>query len=570
MKFDFSGYVTRNDLKCADGRTIKHGAFKDNDGDKVPLVWQHLHDDPANILGHVLLENRADGVYGYASFNETEAGKNAKQFVRHKDVDKLSIYANKLVQNGSDVVHGVIREVSLVMAGANPGAYIDNISFQHGDTYTTSEEEAVIYTGLNISLDDLKHSDQKDENMATETNGETVQDIFDSLSDKQKQVVYYLMGEVTSAEHSDIVGEAIMHSDEEGTYVQYNIFEGAAPEKKAGPALSHDQIESIFTDAARSGSLKDSFLAHAGTYGIDNIDYLFPDAKTITNSPDFISRRMEWVNGVINGTHHSPFSRIKSIAADITADEARARGFAKGNLKKEEVFGLLRRITGPTTIYKKQKLDRDDIVDITDLDVVAWLKAEMRVMLDEEIARAVLIGDGRDIDSEDKIDESCIRPIWKDADMYAHHVQIPAATTDVDAKIEAIIRSRTHYKGSGSPVLYTTESFLTDMLLLKDTQGRRIYETEASLASALRVSKIEPVEPMENATRVDGPNTLKLLGIIVNLKDYTIGADKGGNISMFDDFDIDYNRYKYLIEARMSGTLTHPKSALVIEQLVTP
>ena len=570
MKFDFSGYVTRNDLKCADGRTIKHGAFKDNDGDKVPLVWQHLHDDPANILGHVLLENRADGVYGYASFNETEAGKNAKQFVRHKDVDKLSIYANKLVQNGSDVVHGVIREVSLVMAGANPGAYIDNISFQHGDTYTTSEEEAVIYTGLNISLDDLKHSDQKDENMATETNGETVQDIFDSLSDKQKQVVYYLMGEVTSAEHSDIVGEAIMHSDEEGTYVQYNIFEGAAPEKKAGPALSHDQIKSIFTDAARSGSLKDSFLAHAGTYGIDNIDYLFPDAKTITNSPDFISRRMEWVNGVINGTHHSPFSRIKSIAADITADEARARGFAKGNLKKEEVFGLLRRITGPTTIYKKQKLDRDDIVDITDLDVVAWLKAEMRVMLDEEIARAVLIGDGRDIDSEDKIDESCIRPIWKDADMYAHHVQIPAATTDVDAKIEAIIRSRTHYKGSGSPVLYTTESFLTDMLLLKDTQGRRIYETEASLASALRVSKIEAVEPMENATRVDGPNTLKLLGIIVNLKDYTIGADKGGNISMFDDFDIDYNRYKYLIEARMSGTLTHPKSALVIEQLVTP
>lgn len=564
MSYHFSGYATKNDLECSDGRTIRHNAFKDNDGQIVPLVWQHSHDNPENVLGHALLENREDGVYTYCKFNDTDAGKNAKMLVQHGDITSLSIYANKLVQKGVEVVHGMIREVSLVLSGANPGALIDNFSIAHSTgAYKNMEEEAIIYTGEEITNQELEHATD------SQNESKTVQDVFDTLNEEQKNVVYAMIAEVASGqmEHADEDDTDLEHSNFEGGQddMKKNIFENE--DVQTSPILSHAQIQDIMTDAVKCGSLKEAVLHHAGTYGIDDIEFLFPDAKTITNSPDFIARRMEWVQGVISGTHHTPFSRIKTVHADITADEARALGYVKGNLKKEEVIKLLKRVTTPTTIYKKQKLDRDDIIDITDLDVVAWLKAEMRVMLDEELARAVLVGDGREVGSDDKINEDHIRPIYKDDDMYSHKIKLEEADTTEEA-IEAIIRSREHYKGSGAPTMYTTTAFLTDMILMKDKMGRRMYATQAELAAALRVSSIIEVPVMEGISREgeEGLSTLELKCILVNLKDYVMGADKGGQVNMFDDFDIDYNQHKYLIETRCSGALKTPKSAIVIEQ----
>lgn len=552
MKFDFSGYATKNDLKCADGRTIRRNAFKDNDGQTVPLVWQHMHNSPDNVLGHALLENRDDGVYAYCKLNDTPAGKNAKLLVQHGDITSLSIFANNLVQKGSDVVHGVIREVSLVLSGANPGALIDNLSIAHSDgSYTESEEEAIIYTGLEITTDEIEHADKN------QNESKTVQEIFDSLTEEQKNVVYAMLAQVIedNIEHSDEDEDDILeHSNNKGgNNMKKNVFDQDLNAEHP-KTLSHDQIKAIVDDAVRYGSFRESFLAHAQEYGIENIDFLFPDAKLVNNKPELIKRDTSWVNAVLGGVKKTPFSRIKSIAADITADEARAKGYIKGNQKLEEVFSLLKRVTTPTTIYKKQKLDRDDIIDITDLDVVAWMKQEMRMMLDEEIARVILIGDGREITDPDKINEENIRPIAHDVDLYSHKVKV-APNISGATLIETMIRNRKHYKGSGTPTLYTTNQILIDLLLVKDKIGRRLYNSKAELASALLVKDIVEVEVMESM-----PN---LLGIFVNLNDYTLGADKGGQISMFDDFDIDFNQYKYLIETRISGALTKPKSALV-------
>lgn len=568
-KFDFSGYATKVDLKCADGRVIRKDAFKHNDGETVPLVWQHMHNDPNNVLGHALLENREDGVYAYCLFNDSEAGKQAKLLVQHGDINALSIHANQLQQKGSNVLHGQIREVSLVLAGANPGARIDNVEIRHTDgTYDTDDSEAIIYTGEDLSLEDVEfeHADSED--------GKTMKDVFDTLNEEQKNVVYAMIAHALGGNEEEIEQSAdeddedtINHSNKGGKgTMKKNVFDSKDDGKEKKNVLTHSQIQAIFADAKKCGSLKEAFLEHAGTYGIDNIDILFPDAQTITNSPDFIKRETEWVAGVLSGTRHTPFSRIKSVTADITADEARAKGYITGNEKTEEVFGLLKRETTPTTIYKKQKLDRDDIIDITDLDVVAWLKAEMRVMLDEELARAVLIGDGRDVLSPDKINESKIRPIYKDDDLYAHKVLIDADADTLDI-MDEIVRARVNYKGSGNPVLYTTNTILTNMLLIRDTTGHRLFKTKAEVESALMVSKIVEVEVMENQSRVDGADTIDLIGLLVNLKDYSLGADKGGQVSMFDDFDIDYNQYKYLLETRCSGALTKPKSALVIEKV---
>ena len=576
MGYDFSGYATKNDLMCSDGRTIKSGAFKAQDGQKVPLVWRHKHDDLENILGHVLLENREDGVYAYAKFNDSAKAKEAKLRVEHEDINAMSIWANDLAQRGADVVHGVIREVSLVLAGANPGAKIDNMSFKHDDEFDDPEASGVIYTGLTLEHEQPKASvqeteeDNKDELEHEDVSEDTVEKIFETLSDRQKDLVYYLVGQAIDVEHEDTSDddseedkETLKH-EEEGSSMTRNVFEQDAAKPTARATLSHDQIKEIFDDAEKMGSLKDSFLSHAADYGITNIEELFPDAKLIRNSPDLVKRRTEWVSSVVDGASHSPFSRIKSMSADLTYDSARAKGYIKGNLKKEEFFGLQNRITTPTTIYKKQKLDRDDIIDITDLDVVAWLKSEMRLMLEEELGRAILLGDGRDVDSEDKIKDPIgssegagIRSIYNDSDFYAHQVTVPADVTPA-ALEELIIRARPKYKGSGSPVFFTTEQYITDLLLQKDTTGRRIYKTENEVAAALRVSLLVPVEAAESITN--------FVGIEVNMKDYTIGADNGGQTTFFDDFDIDYNQYKYLYETRLSGALTLPKSAIVFKK----
>ena len=575
-RFDFSGWATRNDLKCSDGRTIRKDAFKDNNGQKVPLVWNHQHNDPLNILGHALLENRQEGVYAYCTFNETEAGQNAKLLVEHGDVSALSIYANQLKQRGSDVIHGAIREVSLVLAGANPGAFIDSV-ICHGEE---SEEEAIIYTGEDISLfhaecDKKEETKEEkpvenekktteDEKKTTESE-ETVGEVLDTLNEKQKTAVFALIAQ--ALENADNSND----DDEEEKEMKHNVFD--QDETKKENVLSHSDIESILSDAKRSGSLKESFLAHTATYGIDQIDTLFPEPKSMNTPPEFIKRDMDWVAGVINGVHHTPFSRIKSMFANITEDEARAKGYIKGNLKMEEVFTLLKRTTTPTTIYKKQKLDRDDILDITDFDVVAWIKGEMRMMLDEEIARAILVGDGRLTSDDDHIPEQNIRPVWKDDDLYTIKTKITVSTTATDddkakAMIKAAVKSRKNYKGSGNPVLYTTEDFLTNCLLLEDTQGYRLYKSEQDVATAMRVSKIVTVPVMEGLTRTDSESkTRTLMGIIVNLKDYNVGADKGGAVNMFDDFDIDYNQQKYLMETRCSGALIKPYSAIALEMV---
>lgn len=574
MKYDFSGWATKNNIRCSDGRTILKDAFKQHDGQTVPLVWNHQHNESANVLGHAVLENRDEGVYAYCTFNDTEAGKNAKLLVEHGDVTALSIYANQLKQKGSNVMHGTIREVSLVLAGANPGAFIDSV-IRHGEF---CDDEAVIYTGEELTLqhadDPSDKADKKDKKGDDEVdnNEKTIQDVFDTLNEEQKNVVYALIGQ--ALEDKEMAQSAIEENEnnieEDGgeQEMKHNVFEGRETENN-NDVLSHDAMETILKDAKRYGSLKESFLAHAESYGIKDIEWLFPDAKNVNMPPDFIKRDDSYVQKVMRGVHHVPFSRIKSMFADITADQARAKGYIKGNLKKEEVFTLLKRTTTPTTIYKKQKLDRDDVVDITDFDVVAWLKMEMRMMLDEEIARAILVGDGRSSSDDDKINEMNIRPISRDEDLYCVKAPVAvaaAATEDEIAKafIRTVIKSRKEYKGSGSPTLFTTEDVITNCLLLEDKNGRVIYDTVDKLATALRVKEIVPVEVMENAKTMVNKVEKPLMAIMVNLVDYYVGADKGGAINMFDDFDIDYNQQKYLMETRCSGALVKPFSAIAV------
>lgn len=573
-RFDFGGWATKNDLKCTDGRTIRRDAFKHNDGCTVPLVWNHQHDDPTNVLGHALLRNRKEGVYAYCSFNDTESGKNAKMLVEHGDVVSLSIFANQLKQNGGDVLHGQIKEVSLVLAGANPGALIDSVSIAHGDS---AEEEAIIWTGEGISL---SHADEdpketKEEKPVAEPKEKTVQEVIDSMDDDQKNVMYYMIGEALKEAGVD-------EDNKEEPEVKHNAFDR---ETQTENVLSHADMQTIFKEAKRCGSLREAFLAHADDmelahstqtetsssetqkYGIIGADdWLFPEARLMNNgAPEFIKRKMEWVSTVMHGVHHTPFSRIKSMFADITAEDARARGYLKGNMKKEEFFTLLKRTTTPTTIYKKQKMDRDDMVDITDFDVVAWLKSEMRMMLDEEIARAILVGDGRLSSSDDHINELNIRPIWTDEDLYTIKAKatVAAGATDTEkckALIKAIVKSRKDYRGSGEPTMFTTEDVLTDFLLMEDTNGRYIYDSIDKLKSVLRVKAIVTVPVMDGLSNDNG----ELKALIVNLKDYNVGADKGGAVNMFDDFDIDYNQQKYLIETRCSGALIKPYSAIAV------
>ena len=555
-KYDFSGWATRNNIKCSDGRTIRKNAFKDNDGQTVPLVWNHSHNDPTNVLGHALLENRDQGVYAYCTFNNSELGQTAKELVEHGDVTSLSIYANKLQQNGGDVIHGAIREVSLVLAGANPGAYIDSVMI-HGEE---SDEEAVIFTGENISLSHAENKLQPEEKLEEEktmANEKTLQDVFDELTEEQKNVVYALIGQ--ALEDAGVNGK-----DEGDNEMKQNVFDN--DEMNSRNVLSHSDMMDIISDAKRYGSMKDSFLAHTQTYGIENVDFLFPEPEALSVEPTFVQRDMTWVQKVMSGVHHTPFSRIKSLFADITADEARAKGYIKGKMKKEEVFTLLKRTTTPTTIYKKQKMDRDDVVDITDFDVIAWLKKEMRLMLDEEIARAILIGDGRLPSSDDKINETNVRPILTDEDLYTVKANITVASNATGSEkakafIDEVIRSRKEYKGSGNPTLFTTEDMVTECLLLEDSMGHKLYKSEAELATTLRVKEIVTVEVMEG---VQDKNSHDVAGIIVNLADYNVGADKGGAVNMFDDFDIDYNQQKYLIETRCSGALIKPYSAIAL------
>lgn len=582
---DFSGWATRNDLKCSDGRVIRRDAFKHDDGIKVPLVWNHQHNDPRNVLGHAWLENRPEGVYTYGFFNDSESGEIGKILVKHGDICALSIYANQLQQRGCDVLHGEIREVSLVHAGANPGAFIDSM-LKHGED---SDDEAIIYTGMPLYLshsDADKQEDKTDDGEKKETSEKkddpekktdsdeekTVADVINSMTEEQKNVMYAMIGQAMEDQgESDPESEDNNDDNSKGgtNTMKHNVFDKDDRQKENvlvhsdGSEVSSEEISTIFGDIKRYGSLKDSVLAH----GIDNVDYLFPDAQTLANTPEFIQRDTGWVKKVMSGVHHTPFSRIKSIFADITEDDARAKGYFKGKLKKEEVFGLLKRTTTPTTVYKKQKMDRDDVVDITDFDVVAWLKSEMRMMLDEELARAYLIGDGRLASSDDKINEQNIRPILKDEELYTIQATVSvqsSATEDDKARefIRTAIKARKNYKGSGQPTLYTTEDILTDCLLLTDTTGRDLYADVAQLAKKLRVKEIVTVPVMEG---VNGKNGGALMGIIVNLADYNVGADRGGAVNMFDDFDIDYNQQKYLIETRCSGALIKPYSAIALE-----
>ena len=556
--YDFSGWATKNDLKCSDGRTIRKDAFKDCDGMTVPLVWNHDHTEAFNVLGHAELENRPEGVYTYGYLNDTEMGRHAKELVRHGDITSLSIYANKLQQVGGNVMHGVIREVSLVLAPANPGAHITDViehsdimgDYEDGDAYIECGDAPVLrHEEESKPEEELKHNDEGENKMAEKT----LKDVIDTMTEEQKEAMYTVVG---------LALEENTGEDEEDDDMKHNVFENDNEEN----TLSHAEMNEILADGKRYGSLKESFLQH----GIDNIEMLFPDNKALTTQPEFYKRDMSWVDVVMNGVHHTPFSRIKSTYADITADEARAKGYVKGNVKVDEVIAVLKRTTNPTTIYKKQKLDRDDVVDITDFDVISWLKGEMRMMLNEELARAFLVGDGRSSAADDKINETNIRPIWTDDDVYTikQLVTVAQNATD-DAKAKAIIRaavkSRKDYKGSGNTVFFTTEDYVTDMLLMEDSTGRIIYDSLDKLATAMRVRKIVTVPVMEGLHRTVGAATHDLVGIIVDLSDYNVGADKGGAVNMFDDFDIDYNAQKYLIETRCSGALTKPKSAIAIE-----
>ena len=625
FKYDCSGWATKNDLLCSDGRTIRKDAFKDQDGTTVPVVWMHNHSDPTNVLGNALLHNMPEGVYAYLSFNDTPKGYDAKQIVKHGDINSLSIWANQLNQRGGDVLHGTIKEVSLVLAGANPGACIDTI-MMHGEE---CEDQAIIYTGEEINLEHgnfkekelIKKESIEDNN---ETSNKPAEEILNTLDEKQKNIFNGILGKLffekspsseylnnrvnDSTESNETVEDFINTLNEEqknavytiiGSFkrkideennkegdseMKHNLFENTTDtEIKNEKVLSHDDMRQIITDMKRYGSLKESCIQHGieeinclshadGDYGITNIDYLFPEAKNVNNVPDFIKRDDDWVAKVMNSVHHVPFSRIKSIHANITADEARAKGYVKGNLKLEEVITLLKRTTTPCTVYKKQKLDRDDIIDITDFDVVAWLKGEMRMMVKEELARAYLVGDGRSPASDDKIDETHIRPIWTDSSIYTINVTVPVAVSDTDddkAKnfIKTVIKNRKLYKGSGNPSLYCTEDLLCDMLLITDLNGHDMYSDVSQLCKKLRVKEIIPVPVMESKTRSVNGVSHTLAGILVNLNDYSVGADKGGAINMFDDFDIDYNQEKYLMETRCSGALTKPFSAMAIEYI---
>lgn len=631
--WDFKGWATRNNVRCTDGRTIRKDAFKENDGGRVPLVWMHIHDDPATVLGHAILENREEGVYAYCSFNDTENGKVAKELVTHGDVNSMSIWANQLKQHGDDVLHGVIREVSLVMAGANPEAYIEKVMahsddpmsegimyfaqplvLSHSDTTEAPEDNSDTDETVGTVLDTLSdkqkravdalveeairlHDEEKDTvehaDQSGDEDGETVGDVLNTLNPEQKAVADFLMEGKLPASGKPFTKEEVLNvirtlsekqqsalayvlndddaddnnddNEEEDSEMKHNVFDNDA--RQANDTLSHDEMSTIFADAKKLGSLKDSVLAHSEEYGIGNIEYLFPDAKTLNNQPEFIKRDTGWVSAVMNGVHHSPFSRVKSVFANITEDEARAKGYIKGNLKKEEFFTLIKRTTEPRTIYKKQKIDRDDWNDITDFDAVAWMKTEMRMMLDEELARAILVSDGRLASSDDKINEQNIRPIYKDEDLFTikRDIKVASNATDDDkarAFIRDVVKSRKDYKGSGNPDLWTTDDMLTSCLLLTDSTGRDIYSDEAQLAKKLRVRKIITVPVMEG---VKGAHGGELLGILVNLSDYNVGADKGGAVNMFDDFDIDYNQQKLLMETRCSGALTKPYSAIAYE-----
>lgn len=598
MDYDFCGWATKSNIKCSDGRTIMPDAFKDCDGQSVPLVWNHQHDSLNNVLGHAVLKNCKDGVYAYCSFNDTDDGRRAKELVTHKDVNALSIYANELKQEHGNVRHGKIREVSLVLAGANPGAMIKQV-IRHSDDGDYELDEAEIYNEANsISMNDESETNNMAGTMAhaddpnKQPSDRTVQDVIDSMTEEQQKVLFYLVGVASEKAGGD-------DSSEENDDMKHNVFEDEIDEQDTLMHGADADFATIMSDVKRYGSLSESMLAHgvdldsinttdvmmhagtAGTdYGIKDIDMLFPDYKTTTSVPGFVQRDMGWVAGVMNGTSHTPFTRIKSVFANITEDDARARGYIKGKLKKEEVFTLLKRTTDPQTIYKKQKLDRDDVIDITDFDVVAWLKSEMRMMLDEEIARAILIGDGRNSSAEDKIQETHIRSVWNDDPFYSikgtmKFAAEPTSDELAEAFIEKAIRIRKDYKGTGNPTLYTTEDMLTNLLLLKDKLGHFMYKNVSELATTLRVANIVTVPVMEAQTRTPGSTETTLTGkkptldgIIVNLKDYNIGADKGGAVSMFDDFDIDYNQQKYLIETRCSGALTVPYSAIVLEHYI--
>lgn len=586
MKFDFSGWATKNDLACSDGRTIKHNAFKENDGQRVPLVWQHGHNAVDNVLGHALLENRDEGVYAYCAFNDTPGAENAKELVKHGDVKALSIYANRLDQRGADVIHGNIVEVSMVLSGANPGALIDNVALEHSDgSWTESEDEAVIYSGLTLSHDSgetTEDTESMDEDEVYDEDDLTVADVLETLDDDQRLAVAALIEEISGdvdaededfdedeefdedydedydedAEHGDSGGDTLMHS---------NIFEGDA-RNHMGPHLSHADEEQIFAEARQPGmTLRTAVLAHAADYGIKNPELLFPDATNLDPEPQRIMRENSWVSKVLQGAKHSPFSRVKTQWSNLTADDLRAKGYVKASRKKDVVYEVANRKTEPTTVYNKTKIDRDDVLDITTFNVVAWMQQNLRLALEEELARAVLIGDGREVSDPDKIKENNIRPIWKDDELFSHKVLI-----DKDAKTEDVIdvvrRSRKFYKGSGMPVLFTTNAFVCDMLEIKDINKRYIYETKQAIANALNVSDVIEVEVMEGAKREVGGKTQNLLGIIVNMQDYTLGADKGGETSFFEQFDIDFNQQKYLLEARCSGSLTKYKSAIVIEK----
>ena len=591
-EYDFGGYATRNDLRCADGLTIRRDAFKEQDGMKVPLVWSHSHDDPAKVLGHGILENRADGVYVYGKFNETESGKNAKQLVQSGDVDSLSIYANQLKKRGSDVLHGAIREVSLVLAGANPGARIDNISFSHDDDDDYDDGEALIFNNDKIELKHSAEEAAKEDVKMAANKEKTVADVIDEMTDEQKNVMYYLIGKAIDEKGGAAPDDDDDTDEEDDEEMKHNAFENDTETT----ALSHEDMKGILTRAKQLGSMREAVdeaidngvIAHAAdddytgrpitaTYGINNIDYLMPEYHNLNNPPAFLKQNDNWVNVVMNGVHHTPFARIKTQFADTTMDEARAKGYDKGKVKLEEVFTLLKRSTDPQTVYKKQKMDRDDIIDITDFDVVAWIKTEMRRKLDEELARAFLIGDGRLSSSDDKIHEEHIRPIVSDHDLFTikHIITLTdAEKTEIGDDTEVLagtiarkllasaIRSRKDYQGSGNLTFFTTEDVLSNLILLEDGIGRRIYNSETDVANALRVKRIVTVPPMENMTDADGN---QILGIMVDLSDYNVGADKGGAVNMFDDFDIDYNQQKYLIETRCSGALTVPKSAIVFK-----
>ena len=586
MKFDFSGWATKNDLTCSDGRTIKHNAFKGNDGQRVPLVWQHGHNAVDNVLGHALLENRDEGVYAYCALNDTPAADNAKELVKHGDVKALSIYANRLDQRGADVIHGNIVEVSMVLSGANPGALIDNVALEHSDgSWTESEEEAIIYSGLTLSHDSgdtTEDTESMDEDEAYDEDDLTVADVLETLDDDQRLAVAALIEEISGdvdddedfddedeefdedydedyeedAEHGDSGGDTLMHS---------NIFEGDA-RRNVGPHLSHADEEQIFAEARMPGmTLRTAVLAHAADYGIKNPELLFPDATNLDPEPQRVMRENSWVSRVLQGSKHTPFSRVKTQWSNLTADELRAKGYVKASRKKDVVYEVANRKTEPTTVYNKTKIDRDDVLDITTFNVVAWMQQNLRSSLEEELARAVLIGDGRQVSDGNKIKEANIRPIWTDDELFSHKVLIgkDAKTPDI---IDAVRRSRKFYKGSGSPVLFTTNAFVCDMLEIKDLNQRYVYETKQAVANALNVSDVIEVEVMEGAKREVGGKTQNLLGIIVNMQDYTMGSDKGGETSFFEQFDIDFNQQKYLLEARCSGALTKYKSAIVIEK----